>query len=449
MINKMPMVNNMNLLSAGVELFAAAVIAILLLGCRMECRYRDKTNRLFVAVLVIQMSILIGDAVIWILLNEPAPGRIPLVKLLTLVTDLMTVVLTAVYSHLLTHYVSRKKPVSFLFPQVVTIVCAVAVVIWSVCLFNDLYIWYDADGDQHEGPVYVLIWLLGALLMIACVLYALWHRRTLGRGDTWVLCSYGLFPIIGYLLEPYWPVTPLLLAATLSLLLMYVVIHSQQTRRAMEQRVQLADMETELARRETELSKSRVNIMLSQIQPHFLFNALTSISVLCEKDPMKAQTALNDFADYLRENLDSLKRAAPVPFSREMKHVETYLSLEKMRFEDELNVVCDIQADGFLIPSLTVQPLVENAVKYGVGKKPGGGTVTISAREEEDGYRITVADDGVGYDPEETQRDGRTHIGIENVRARLASMVGGTLTVESEKDRGTTAIIRIPKEKRA
>lgn len=444
----MLVIDNMYLLSAGVELFAAAVIGILLLGCRMECGDRDRTNRLFTAVLTIQMAILIGDAVIWLLLNQPTPARIPVVKALTLLTDIMTVVLTTVYSHLLANYVAKKRPVSFLFPRIVTAVCAAVVVLWGVCLFNDLYIWYDADGDQHEGPVYTLIWLLGVLLMAACVLYAVRHRRTLGARDTWALCSYGLFPIIGYLLEPYWPVTPLLLAATLSLVLMYAVIHSQQARRAMEQEVRLTRMETALAQQETELSKGRVNIMLSQIQPHFLFNALTSISVLCEKDPAKAQTALNDFADYLRENLDSLKRAVPVPFSRELKHVETYLSLEKMRFEDELRVVWDIQADGFLLPSLTVQPLVENAVKYGVGKKPEGGTVTIAARELADCYQITVSDDGVGYDPSETQNDGRTHIGIENVRTRLASMVGGTLTIESAKNQGTVAVIQVPKEKR-
>ena len=442
------MIHNTYLLSAGAELFAAAIIAILLLGCRMEGRYKDRTNRLFVAVLLIQAAILVGDAVVWLLLSAPTPDRVPLVKALTLITDIMTVVLTAVYSHLLAGYVAKKKAISFLFPHLVTAVCAVAVVLWSVCLFNDLYIWYDADGDQHEGPVYTLIWAIGVLLIAACVLYTLRHRRTLGRGDTWVLCSYGLFPIAGYLLEPYWPVTPLLLAVTLSLLLMYVVIHSQQARRTMEQEVQLTHMEAELAKQETELSKSRVNIMLSQIQPHFLFNALTSISVLCEQDPLKAQTALNDFADYLRGNLDSLKRAAPVPFSRELKHVETYLALEQMRFEDELHVVYDIEADGFLVPSLTVQPLVENAVKYGVGKKPGGGTVTIAARELDACYQITVSDDGVGYDPSETQSDGRTHIGIDNVRARLAAMVGGTLTIEGKREQGTVAVIQIPKEKR-
>ena len=90
----MPMINTMNLLSAGVELFAASIMAILLLGCWEELPYRTKTNRLFVAILFIQTLLLIGDSAIWLLLNEPTPGKIPLVKTLTLITDIMTVVLT-------------------------------------------------------------------------------------------------------------------------------------------------------------------------------------------------------------------------------------------------------------------------------------------------------------------------------------------------------------------
>ena len=197
---------------------------------------------------------------------------------------------------------------------------------------------------------------------------------------------------------------------------------------------------------EKELLESRVSIMLSQIQPHFLYNALSSIRQLCESDPEAAQTAIEDFARYLRGNLDSIKRSTPVPFTKELEHIQIYLSLEKMRFEDDLRVVWDVEADGFMLPALTVQPLVENAVKYGVGKKPGGGTVTISTKELPDRYTVTVQDDGVGYDPNKTQDDGRTHIGIDNVRSRLSSMCGGELSIESTPGQGTTAVITIPKE---
>lgn len=440
-------IDNTYLLSAGVELFAAAIMAILLLGCRMERRYMcmDKTNRLFVIMLAIQMLLLIGDAAIWVLLSEPAPGKIPIVKALTLITDIMTVTLTAFYVNLLANYIAKTKPISFAFTRIISAICGLFAILWVVCLFNDWYIWYDADGNQQEGPLYMLIWLLGVLLMVSCVIFVICNHRTLGRGDTLILSTYGIFPLCGYMLEYYWPITPLLLAPTLSLLLMYVVIHMRQLRRSMAQELQLAQMEAKVSRQEVELSQSRINIMLSQIQPHFLFNALTSISALCEKDPIKAQSALNDFSDFLRGNLDSLKRAAPVPFDKELKHVKIYLSLEKMRFESELNIVYDIEASGFLLPALTVQPLVENAVKYGVGKKPGGGTVTISTRAQENCYLITVSDDGVGYDPYQTQYDGRTHIGIDNVRSRLETMVGGLLTIVSQTGKGTVATIQIPK----
>ena len=440
-------VDNIYLFSAGVELFAAAVMAVLLLGCRMERQYMcmDKTNRLFVIMLAIQMLLLIGDAAIWVLLSEPSPDKIPLVKTLTLLTDIMTVTLTAFYINLLTNYISQTKPVSSAFSRIVSAICGAIAVLWIICLFNDWYIWYGADGSQHEGPIYEVIWLLGVLLMISSAIFVLCNHKALGRRDTVILSTYGLFPLAGYLLEYYWPVTPLLIAPTLSLLLMYVVIHMRRLRRSMAQELKLAQIEAKVSRQEVELSQSRINIMLSQIQPHFLFNALTSISALCEKDPIKAQSALNNFSDFLRGNLDSLKRAAPIPFDKELKHVKIYLSLEKMRFESELNIVYDIEASGFLLPALTVQPLVENAVKYGVGKKPGGGTVTISTREQGNCYLITVSDDGVGYDPYQTQYDGRMHIGIDNVRSRLETMVGGMLTIVSQVGMGTVATIQIPK----
>ncbi len=213
-----------------------------------------------------------------------------------------------------------------------------------------------------------------------------------------------------------------------------------------EQGRRMAEQGRLMAEQEAELAQSRISIMLSQIQPHFLYNALNSIRYLCKTDPVAAQETIDDFSAYLRGNMDSLNRKAPVPLEKELEHVRIYLSLEKMRFEEDLNVVWDIRTTAFMLPALTVQPLVENAVKYGLGKKPGGGTVTISTRETEDSYEITVADDGVGYDPQEVQYDGRTQLGVDNVRCRLEAMSSASLRIESRPGEGTTAIISIPKE---
>ena len=229
------------------------------------------------------------------------------------------------------------------------------------------------------------------------------------------------------------------LANMISLVVIFLFLQAKQGQRNAKQELQIV-------RQNLELTDSRTKVMLSQIQPHFLYNALTSIRYLCEKDALAAQKALGDFSDYLRGNLDSLTKTAPVPFEKELKHLQIYLSLEKMRFDDELSIVYDIQTTAFVLPALTVQPIVENAVRYGVGKKIGGGTVTITTKENADTIEIIVSDDGVGYDPMQMQQDGRSHIGIDNVRSRLKAMVDGTLEIQSQKGIGTTVMMRLPKK---
>ena len=197
-----------------------------------------------------------------------------------------------------------------------------------------------------------------------------------------------------------------------------------------------------------ELYEAKVAVMTSQIRPHFMYNALTSIAMMCTIDPAVAQEATVTFAKYLRENMDSLKQKAPVPFTRELDHLKKYLYIEKLRFADKLNIVYDIQATDFVIPQLSVQPLVENAVKHGVGAKKKGGTVTITSRETDTAYEVVIADDGVGFDTSAPKADdGRSHIGMDNTRTRLKEMCGGYLVIESTVGEGTTAKIVLPKDK--
>ena len=194
-----------------------------------------------------------------------------------------------------------------------------------------------------------------------------------------------------------------------------------------------------------ELENSRITVMLSQIQPHFLYNSLTSVMDLCDTNPKQAKAAIADFADYLRGNLASLKTEKLISFGTELAHIEKYLRLEKLRFMDELEIVYDIHSKDFMLPALSVQPLVENAVKHGVGKKIGGGTVTIHTAESEDEYIICVTDDGVGFTEGEYADNDGTHVGIENIRKRLDMMINAGLEIESKKGEGTKACIRIPK----
>ncbi len=196
-----------------------------------------------------------------------------------------------------------------------------------------------------------------------------------------------------------------------------------------------------------ELYEAKVGVMVSQIRPHFIYNALTSIAMMCTIDPETAQEATVTFADYLRGNMDSLNQSKPVPFTTELEHLKKYLYIEKLRFDDLLNVEYDIQTVDFQLPLLSIQPLVENAVKHGVGMKEDGGTVTIATKETDTAYEIIIKDDGVGFDTEAPKEDdGRSHVGMENTKKRLHDMCGAKVVIDSEIGKGTTATVILPKE---
>lgn len=211
------------------------------------------------------------------------------------------------------------------------------------------------------------------------------------------------------------------------------------------------DLKYQMQLKEVELTEARISVMLSQIQPHFLYNSLTAIDNLFYNDPEKGHEAIYAFSDYLRGNMDSLAQKELVKFEQELEHTRQYLHLEKLRFRDKLEIAYDIQVQDFWLPVLTLQPIVENAVRYGATKRYGGGAIKISTADTGEFYRITIGDNGQGFDPEKPlvsdYDDGRSHMGIANVRARLSAMCGGTLGIESVIGEGTTAIIEIPKER--
>lgn len=201
-----------------------------------------------------------------------------------------------------------------------------------------------------------------------------------------------------------------------------------------------------LERQQKEITEWKTQIMLSQMQPHFLYNVLTTISSMCEmQNATEARDVVNKFADYFRTNLDSLGKEKTISFKKELEHIETYLWLEKVRFEDNLNICYNIGPVDFMLPSLAVQPIVENAVKHGIQPKEEAGTITISTEENESEYLITVEDDGVGFEVSEQPNDNRSHIGLENVSKRLEVVCNGSCDIDSEIGKGTVVTIHIPK----
>ena len=261
------------------------------------------------------------------------------------------------------------------------------------------------------------------------------------------IASVALIAIITVIVSALgiWQVGVISAIALLIIVCISIVIIRWEIKRNMKAVMEVQRIEEEKRSMELKLQESQISIMLSQIQPHFLYNTLNSIYQLCETNPMRARALVNSFSEYLRNNLSSLEEPGLIPFATELSHVNTYLDIEKVRFEDTLEIEYDIKCVDFSLPVLTVQPIVENAVKHGTSKKRGGGTVKISTDEDKENYIITVSDTGCGFDPTRPKDDGKRHVGIENVRQRLSNMCSGTLKMESTVGVGTLATIIIPK----
>ena len=204
------------------------------------------------------------------------------------------------------------------------------------------------------------------------------------------------------------------------------------------------ELETEKIVLNAELTESRISTMMSQIRPHFIYNTLGSIEQLCIIDPPKAGELVHNFAKYLRGNFGELDNPKPILMSQEMQHVRHYISIENVRFPD-MTFSFEMNSDDFHIPALTIQPIVENAIKHGLMKLSKGGTIRVVSYETESHYCVSVEDDGVGFDTD-VLLDERKHVGIRNIRGRLKAMVNGTLEIESRVGIGTTVLIKIPKE---
>lgn len=246
--------------------------------------------------------------------------------------------------------------------------------------------------------------------------------------------SISVLPVAAMLMVNVWYPVPEYLAITLALIFVNTLFRNRLLMKISEQ--------------EKEIAENRIAIMVSQIQPHFLYNCLNTIYHLCDRDVKTARKAVSDFSDYLRWNLKAVRSSVPVTFGEELEHVKVYLNLEKLRFDERLNVEYDIGTTAFLLPALSVQPLVENAVKHGLCPAEDGGTVTVASREYPDCFEVKITDNGVGYTPGQEDSDGGMHVGIENVRKRLDAMCGGSLDIQSEEGKGTQVTVTVPKERK-
>ena len=205
--------------------------------------------------------------------------------------------------------------------------------------------------------------------------------------------------------------------------------------------------EARAKRLEEELKNSRAVLAMSQIRAHFVFNVLNAISGMCKYDPEKADETIVMFSRFLRTNIAILQEDyALVDFRDALRHLEDYIALEQVRFEDQVRFEMEIEAEDFRIPGLIIQPIVENAVRHGILPKGTGGTISLRTWEESGRIFLRIRDDGVGFDPTVPVR--KNSVGLSNVRFRLEHLVNGSLKIESVPGAGTEVTIEIPRKER-
>ncbi len=316
--------------------------------------------------------------------------------------------------------------------RVVLLLCGIGEGLTILSQWTGLFYMAMPGGGSQRGSGF---WLSNVIALAALALVGggvLFCRKEFSQRERWMALMYVLLPVALLFADLVWNALILMgLGTTLILVLVFVNIQLHRDRRLREQ--------------DKELAEKKIAIMLSQIQPHFLFNILGSIEWLCETDPPRAQEATDELARFLRGNMDSLQSTKTIPASRELEHVRCYLNLERIRFGSKLRVEYDIGPMDFFLPALSLQPLVENAVRHGVTKREEGGTIQVTTSQTALYDQVTIRDDGVGFDPQSDREDGRYHVGIENVRSRLAAQCGGSLFIHSKPGIGTVAQVRIPR----
>ncbi len=287
-------------------------------------------------------------------------------------------------------------------------------------------------GDFINGDWFVGVFAYDILSCLVGILLIVKYSKILKLRDIIALSSLPILIFVSAVFQyvGYGTIIGLFFMSAISLFIIYLMIQVERNRQEAEREKQLTDM--------------NVSLMLSQIQPHFLYNALSSIRRMIRKNPMVAESAIENFSMYLRQNLESMNKVEPIPFSQELQHLQEYLYLEKLRFGERLQVEYDLQYENFALPVLTLQPIVENAIKHGILKKEEGGYVKISTCRKNGLVLLTVEDNGVGFTPTSFSDDKKTHIGFSNVKSRIEIQCQGSVNLESEVGVGTTVTITIP-----
>ena len=421
--------NVVRAINISMELWGCVLILFVALCFLQERKPRTAKNRAFTMLSFCLAVLLLSDSLRLIFEGNPSSFHYNMVSVFTFIAFIAGYVVVACFTRYLTEHFRGSGVVSNWPLYINRTIVVIVVVLLCISQINHMFYYVNFEGYLMHGTFFGVLLFLGILGMAINVVFLLINRSRIESYEKLPLWICILLPLVMVFVQIQ--VEDMVLmnvayAVSTLIIFFFVQIYYMRQRRA-------------------NLAETRMNLMRSQIQPHFIFNTLGTIEGLCLVEPQKAADIIHEFAHYLRGNFDELESKTPIRLSREIEHVKHYTAIESVRFPD-MEIYYNIRSSDFFLPALSVQPLVENAIKHGLMGLSKGGVVVISTNETDGEYFVRVKDNGVGFDVKTPLPDvGRKHLGIENVRERLWVMCKGTLTIESVPGKGTTAVIRIPK----
>ena len=297
-----------------------------------------------------------------------------------------------------------------------------------IAQFTSSIYYVTSDGHLYRGSLYPLA--IAPLVMIGLLnLAGLIRRRHALTKKLFIAILISLLPLtIALIIHMFVQVFPLVnMGVAILALSMYGII--------------LSDQIDQYLRQQREIAHQHANILVLQMRPHFIHNTLMNIYYLCQQDPAEAQRVTLNFNTFLERNLNALASNEMIPFSEELEHTRAYLNVELVLHDENLLVDYDMTHICFRIPPLTLQPIVENAIKHGMNPDAAPLHISIKTRKTDSGSEIIVSDNGPGFEP---ASEGGPHIALMNIRQRLEMMCGGKMAILPRKGGGTVVKLTIP-----
>lgn len=408
---------------------AMMVLLLMALGIAVSMPMIDRWSKRFfiisILLLILCVIICLFDEMIYLNPDFATEERI-----IAYLEALFVSFLILLPTILLLHYCGESTKGSTLFRTIISL-WLIFFITLTVGQFANWFYYVTPENIFFRTPYFPLLMLPAVLGMFVNICGLIRRRKKLSLRYFIAFLIY-LIPFTGFItLHAFLDITPFLFfgIATCALSMCYFIISDQIINNYNQQR---------------EIANQSANVMVLQMRPHFIYNTMMSIYYLCKQDADKAQQVTLDFTTYLRKNFTAVASEKPVPFKDELEHTRAYLAVEQAQHEDMLYVDYDTPHIDFEVPPLTLQPLVENAVKHSLDPNGEPLRICVKTRLTDSGSEIVVENNGADYQP---ANDNKPHTALVNIQQRLDMMCKGTLTIAPREGGGTVVKVIIPNTK--